>query len=157
MESGETRQAGEHVTAGRIGCLLLLWPIAELVILLVAASTWGWEPVVIALLIGVVVGLIVIRIGIAATGRSWGQALRVLQQRSVIVDPDTGQVLAIEGPDSATSSAAVAPPAQTVLLIPAGIAIAIPGFISDIVGLVLLLPPVRRRIAQSWARRIGPA
>lgn len=143
------------MSAGRIGCLVLLWPVLELVLLLIAASAWGWQIVVWVLLIGLILGLIIIRIGINATGRSWSHALRMLQQRSVVVDPDTGTVLAItSGPEAPSPD--LAPPAQTMLLIPAGIAIAVPGFISDVVGLVLLLPVVRRRIAASWARRMGP-
>jgi UPF0716 family protein affecting phage T7 exclusion len=48
------------------------------------------------------------------------------------------------------------PPAQTMLLIPAGLAMAVPGFLSDAVGAVLLLPVVRRRIAARWAAGLGP-
>lgn len=139
--------------AGRLGCLVAAWPVAELVVLLVAASTWGWEPVVLALLIGFIVGVIIMRVAITAVGRSWRDAFGALHNRQVVVDPDTGTVLAIES-SSTRSESTGAPPAQTILLIPAGLAIALPGFIGDVVGLVLLVPGVRRRIARSWARRL---
>lgn len=146
------------MTAGRVGCLLLVWPFLELFVLLWAASTWGWLPVVIAVLASFLAGLVIIRIGVRATGRSWSQALRTLQQRQVIVDPDTGNVLAIEpSPDAdAGPTPSMAPPAQTMLLIPAGVAMAIPGFLSDVAGIILLLPNVRRRIAARWAAGLEP-
>lgn len=145
------------MTIGRVGCILLLWPFAELFVLLWAASTWGWQPVIIAVLVSCVIGLIIIRIGVQATGRSWSQALRTLHDRRIVVDPDTGNVLAIDpGSESATGpTPSMAPPAQTMLLIPAGVAIAIPGFLSDAVGAVLLVPFVRRRIAARWAAGLG--
>mgnify|MGYP003565136054 FL=1 len=144
------------MTIGRVGCLLLLWPFLELFVLLWAASTWGWQPVVVAVLLSFMLGLIVIRIGVSATGRSWSQALRTLQQRQVIIDPETGNVLAIESGAESPSTPAMTPPAQTMLLIPAGFALAVPGFLSDAVGAAMLLPIVRRRIAARWAAGLGP-
>ena len=144
------------MSAGRIGCALLAWPFVELVILLWAASTWGWLPVLSVIVLSFLIGLVIIRIGAQATGRSWSQALRTLQQRSMVVDPETGAVLAIESSGERPSSSAMATPAQTMLLIPAGMAIAAPGFVSTAVGAVLLLPGVRRRIAARWAAGLDP-
>lgn len=143
------------MTAGRIGCLILLWPLVDLLLLIIAASIWGWQPVALIILISLILGLIVIRWAISATGRSLGAAMRTLQQRQVIVDPETSTVIAIESASSEEQGALPAPPAATILLIPAGIALAIPGFISDLVGLVLLIPGVRTSIAARWARRMG--
>lgn len=154
------------MTAGRIGCLLFLWPLVDLVLLIIAASVWGWQPVVLFVVSSLVLGLVVIRVAITATGRSMAEAMRSLQQRQVFIDPDTSTVIAIDSTPldltSPQSAASVtpgqhhAPPATTILLIPAGIALAVPGFLSEIAGLVLLLPGVRRSIAASWSRRLGP-
>jgi UPF0716 protein FxsA len=135
------------MTPGRVGCLLLLWPVAELVLLLIAASAWGWQTVLLILLAGLLVGLIIARLGVNATGRSWAQAMRLLQRRSSVVDPETGEVFQIESM-ATLDNADLAPPAQTTLVIVAGLLIAVPGFLSDIGGLVLLIPAVRRRIAR---------
>lgn len=143
------------MTAGRVGCLLVLWPVVDLILLILAASAWGWQPVLLIILISFILGLIVIRWAITATGRSVSEAMRTLQQRQVIIDPDTGTVLEIESPAPVDNPSHRPPPAATILLIPAGLALAIPGFISDLVGLVLLVPAVRTTIASSWARRMG--
>lgn len=141
------------MTAGRVGCLFLMWPLVDLIVLIVAASVWGWQPVVLIILGSLILGLVVIRVAITATGRSLSEAVRTLQQRQVFIDPDTSTVVAIE---SSTPAERRAPPAATILLIPAGIALAIPGFLSDIAGLILLIPGVRTSIASAWARRLGP-
>ena len=145
-----------RMTARRFGCALLLWPVAELVLLLVAASAWGWWTVLVILVIGAIVGGIVVRLAAQATGRSWAQALRTMQQRRVVADPVTGEILAIDSVEGSVGEMPMAPAAQTVLLIPAGLLIAVPGFIGDAVGLVLLIPGVRRAIASRWERRLRP-
>ena len=52
-----------------------------------------------------------------------------------------------------------APPAQTLLIVPAGLLIAIPGLLTTALGLILWVPFVRARIAariERAARRLGP-
>jgi UPF0716 family protein affecting phage T7 exclusion len=64
-------------------------------------------------------------------------------------------MVAIEG----GSPGAMTPPAQTLLIVPAGLLIAVPGILTTIAGLILWLPPVRTRIAAriaKAARRLGP-
>lgn len=146
------------VNAGRLGCAVLVMPFVELFVLLWAASVWGWQPVVMIVVVTGVIGLIVMRIGVSATGRSLTQALRTLQQqredRTAFLD-DAPRV--IEASSSFEGSSRMpTPPAQTMLLIPAGMALAVPGFISDVIGVGLLVPTVRRRIADRWAQRLGP-
>lgn len=147
------------MTARRLGCAVLVLPFVELFLLLWAASVWGWQPVVMIVAVTGVIGLIVMRIGVSTTGRSLSQALRTLQQqRDDRTSAMTDTPLMIDAPspfDEQTRS--TRPPAQSMLLIPAGIALAVPGFITDVVGVGLLLPGVRRRIADRWAQRLGPA
>jgi UPF0716 protein FxsA len=141
----------------RYGCLLLgVWPFLELFILIVSASIWGWQPVVLIIVITGVLGLAVIRLGIATTGRSLGEAMRILQQRredQMSDDISTPRELD-HSPTDLTPD--IAPPAQSILLIPAGVLLALPGFISDAIGLVMLLPGVRRYIAGRWQAGLNP-
>jgi UPF0716 protein FxsA len=141
------------MTLARIGCTLVAWPFVEVIIMVWVAATWGWELLILLILASVITGLVTIRVGINRTGRSWTQALRTLQQRSAANDGErvSGPELELSMGDFGASTPDYAPPAQTVLLIPAGIAIAIPGFLSDIAGLIVLIPAVRRRIAARWA------
>jgi UPF0716 family protein affecting phage T7 exclusion len=147
------------------GCLVVgLWPFLELFILLFAASAWGWQPVLIIILVTGAVGLAVIRLGIVTTGRSLSEAMRLLQQRT---EENTGQQddsTIRELPAGSLANAddlpltpeSMAPPAQSILLIPAGVLLALPGFIGDAVGLTMLIPAVRRAIAKRWQARMNP-
>lgn len=140
------------MTVARIGCMLVVWPFAELIILLWAAATWGWQPVALIVIGSFLLGLVIIRVGMNRTGRSWSQAMKTLQLRNDMAAFEHDQTRAIEeSPFSEATRPHYAPPAQTMLLIPAGVAIAIPGFLSDLVGLAMLLPAIRRRIALRWA------
>jgi UPF0716 family protein affecting phage T7 exclusion len=142
----------------RYGCLIVaLWPFLELFILIVSASTWGWQPVVLIIALTGILGLAVMRLGIATTGRSLSEAMRLLQQRNESDYPgEHGQgpreleVAATDLPPNIT------PPAQSILLIPAGVLIALPGFIGDAIGICMLIPAVRRYIARRWHDGINP-
>ncbi len=141
----------------RYGCLLLgVWPFLELLILIVSASIWGWQPVVLIIVLTGVLGLAVIRLGIATTGRSLSEAMRLLQQRR---EDQMGDGISKpreidHSPTDVTPE--IAPPAQSILLIPAGVLLAMPGFLSDVIGLVMLVPAVRRYIASRWQAGINP-
>lgn len=150
------------MTTRKFGCLAVgLWPFLELFILIFAASTWGWQPVIIIILVTGALGLAVIRLGIATTGRSLTEAMRLLQQRTE-KEGESGllELPAIEisgnGDPRAFTPESLAPPAQSMLLIPAGILLALPGFIGSAVGLVMLIPAVRKMIAVRWQARMNP-
>lgn len=137
--------------SGRIrwGCLLVIaYPIVEFVIAVLIAQVIGWWWLLVIVVICVVLGLGLVRYALGATGRSLGLAITALQS--------PGQsALAIDGPTRASA----APPAQTLLIVPAGLLIAVPGLLTTAVGLILWLPPVRERIAariERTARRLGP-
>lgn len=135
---------------GRLGCLLLVaYPIVELAIAVALAQVIGWWWLLVVVVICIVLGLGLVRYALSATGRSFGVAIATLQ------GPGESGVLAIEG----SSRGVPAPPAQTLLIVPAGLLIAIPGILTSVMGLVLWLPPVRAAIAsriERAARRLGP-
>ena len=134
----------------RWGCVLLVaYPIVEIVIAVLVAQVIGWWWLLVVVVACIVLGLGLVRYALGATGRSFGVAIATLQ------GPGEQGLVAIEGPERAST----APPAQTLLIVPAGLLIAIPGLVTTVIGLVLWLPPVRARIAARIARaarRLGP-
>jgi UPF0716 protein FxsA len=134
----------------RRGCLLLIaYPVVELAVAVLVAQVIGWWGLLVIVVSCIVLGLGLVRYALGASGRSFGVAIASLQ------GPGEQGAIAIEG----TSRNSPAPPAQTLLIVPAGLLIAIPGVVTTMVGLVMWLPPVRSRIAariESAARRLGP-
>lgn len=135
---------------GRVGCLLVIaYPIVEVAIAVMVAQVIGWWWLLVIVVACVVLGLGLVRYALSASGRSFGVAVATLRA------PGQTEVIAIEGPTRDRT----APPAQTLLIVPAGLLIAIPGLLTTVVGLVLWLPPIRARIAdriERAARRLGP-
>ena len=134
--------------SGRIrwGCLLaILYPVVEVTLAVVAASYVGWWWVLVYAVACLTLGLGLVRYALSATGRSLGVAIATLRSAP------GEQAIMIEG---STPLRPVAPPAQTLLIVPAGLLIAVPGFVTTAVGLVLWLPPVRALIAQRIQARI---
>ena len=134
----------------RWGCVLLVaYPFVEIAIAVVVAQVIGWWWLLVVVVACIVLGLGLVRYALGATGRSFSVAIATLQ------GPGEQGLVAIEGRDRASA----APPAQTLLIVPAGLLIAIPGLLTTAIGLVLWLPPVRARIAARIARaarRLGP-
>lgn len=127
----------------RWGCVLLVaYPIVEIAIAVLVAQVIGWWWLLVVVVACIVLGLGLVRYALGATGRSFSVAIATLQ------GPGEQSVVAIEGPERASA----APPAQTLLIVPAGLLIAIPGLLTTAIGLVLWLPPVRARIAARIAR-----
>ena len=106
--------------------ILALLAAEVLATVLVAESIGAWRTFA-WFVLAFVVGLIVMR-------RAGAQAWRALRGAN----------------SGATPSAAVA--GDTVLLFVAGLLLAIPGFLTDVVGLALLVPPVRHGV-RSWLAR----
>lgn len=138
-------RTGECVNnRGGWGCLTVLaYPIVEVALAILVASFIGWWWVLVLVCGFIVLGLGLVRYALAATGRSFGVAMSALRT------PSGEPVLRIEGGESQRPPA---PPAQTLLIVPAGLLIAIPGFLTTAVGLVLWFPPVRAGIAGRIAR-----
>ena len=109
--------------------LLLLWPVAELIVIIKVAEAIGVLLTLALLLVGWPLGAWAIR--------SQGRA--VLRRMAVAVNE--GRVPGREVLDGA-------------LVLLGGTLLMIPGFISDAVGLVLLLPPARIPLRRLLARNM---
>jgi UPF0716 protein FxsA len=109
--------------------LLILWPIAELVVAIVVANAIGILAMLLLLILGWPIGAWAIR----SQGRAvWRRlAAAVAQQR-----PPGREVL-----DGA-------------LVLIGGTLIMIPGFITDVVGLICILPPTRALIRGAFVRNL---
>ncbi|PYC76401.1 hypothetical protein C7C46_22440 [Streptomyces tateyamensis] len=116
--------------------LVAVWLVLELWVVIQLASVLGWFLVLLLLLLGVVVG-----------GRLIKRAgLRALRAASASFEQ--GQM-----PPSGAAET------NTSLTVLAGLLLILPGFLSDLLGLTLLLPPTRavwraagRRVAQRMLR-----
>lgn len=137
----------------RWGCLAVLaYPLVEIGLAVLVASVIGWWWVFMAFVVFLALGLGIVRYALSATGQAWSAAMNTLRS-------PTGEVLEITATGESRQLNA-APPARTSLLVPAGFLIAVPGFLTTAIGLVLLLPPVRGRIAgrieRAMRRGMGP-
>jgi UPF0716 protein FxsA len=134
----------------RLGCLLAIaYPFIEVIVAVLIAGVVGWWWLLVYAVACVVLGLGLVRYALGATGRSLGLAVAELR------GPGDDTTLALEG----TSLRSPTPPARTLLIVPAGLLIAIPGVMTTVVGLILWMPPTRTRIAarmERAARRWGP-
>lgn len=133
-------------------------PIAEIVLLIWVASVVGWGWTFLILFAGFIAGLALMRLAGAGAYR----AVAVPWRRTrpyVEIDEATGTARTVHPPESAS-----APTAEDVaqastglresgLLFVAGCLLAIPGLLSDLAGLVLALPQVRRQLASRMAAR----
>jgi UPF0716 protein FxsA len=113
--------------------LLLLWPLAELFVIVIVADAIGVLDTILLLVAGVPLGAWALRSQGAAVWRRMTAAV-----------------------------AAGSPPAQHVidgaLVIVGGTLLIIPGFITDVLGIALLLPPsralVRRLVVRNFESRL---
>lgn len=130
---------------GRLGCAAVVaYPIVEISLAVIVAQRIGWWWVLVFVVVCIAVGLGLVRYALEASGRSFGLAM------SELSSPDQhAEVLVLEG---AVPEQRV-PPAQTLLIVPAGLLIAVPGFMTTLIGLIMWTPPVRKAIAE----RIGRA
>jgi len=140
-------------TRVRWGCVAVLaYPLVEIALAVLVASIIGWWWVFMALVVFLALGLGIVRYALSATGQAWSAAMTALRT-------PTGERLEITATGE-SSPVAPAVPATTSLLVPAGLLIAVPGFLTTAIGLVLLLPPVRGRIAarieRAMRRGMGP-
>jgi UPF0716 protein FxsA len=118
--SGRRRRTG-----GLIGAGLLVLPVLEIALAIQVGLRIGAGWTLLALLAGSAAGLFVLRhVGLSAVRR--------------LATP----------PGAAGSARSPRPPAQTALVVLAGVLLLIPGFLTDVGGLVLLLPGVRRLLAR---------
>ncbi|WP_433224992.1 FxsA family protein [Microtetraspora malaysiensis] len=113
---------------------LLLFPVVEIVLLILAGRAIGGGLTLMVLLVGAVAGMWLMR----KEGRRAWSALQEAAQSGRMPDRELG--------DSA-------------IVMAGGALLAIPGFLSDLVGIFLILPitrPIARRgLAWFFARRVG--
>ncbi|MFZ9987543.1 MAG: FxsA family protein [Candidatus Nanopelagicales bacterium] len=131
----------------RVGCLIAIaYPIVEIALAVAIAHWIGWWWLLVFVVVCIVLGLGLVRYALGATGRSFTIAIAALRT------PGTeSNSLAIAGPlegPTKSGDGHLAPPAQTLLIVPAGLLIALPGVITTAGGLILWTPAVRRRIAR---------
>lgn len=110
--------------------VLVVYPLTEFLLARWAASYVGWTAVVLAVLLFFVLGVALMR-------RAGGAAARALQSGA-----RTGALPGGEVGDAA-------------MLFLAGLLVCIPGFLTTAVGLVLLVPPVRRLVRGVGGRALS--
>ncbi|WP_280696732.1 FxsA family membrane protein [Kitasatospora sp. GP82] len=123
--------------------LITAWLVLEIWLLTVVATAVGWFTVLILLVAGVFLGgSLIKRAGLKALSAAVEQSRRPGARQPQSPQPQTGASL-------------------TVL---AGLLLILPGFLSDLLGLTLLLPPTRalwraagRRFARTVLRSTAPA
>lgn len=135
--------------------LLIAWPVVEILLLWYVAGLIGWGWVLLILFCGVVAAVALLQ----AAGRNVWQVMADPRRRGqtfTTVDPDTGEATTlyqppVEGDDSRRADELKV--RESGLLVTAAALLAIPGFVSDAVGVLLILPPVRRALARRGAAR----
>lgn len=142
------------MNARRIAAAVLALPLVELLVAIAVGRLIGALPTVLLIVAGMVVGVVVLnREGKGALGdlraaqRSFGAA-------AVTVTPD-GRTVGGDAPGPAGRGRR---PADRLLVVLAGLLLLVPGLVSDVLGLALLVPPVRsflRAGGAAVARRRG--
>lgn len=105
------------------------YPLAEILVLWGVASIIGWGWALLGILAGIPIGFALMRnAGASATGLMQANAAGDQQRTMAMASSMTGQFVA-------------------------GVLIAIPGYLTDVIGLALLLPGVRGAIGRRAIRR----
>jgi UPF0716 protein FxsA len=112
---------------------LVVVPAVEIFVIIQVAHAIGWGLTVLALVAAAVLGGYVMR----RAGAAWWRALRGRVDRG-------GSVVTGSAPDGSRAASAA-------LLFLAGLALFLPGFLTDALGLLLLLPPVRSLLQAATA------
>ena len=112
----------------RVFAAVLVGLAVEVTVLVAAFGAWGLLPTLGLLVLGGVVGSVLIRREGARTVSAFSEAVRTRRAPHQEI-------------------------ADGVLIAAAGLLILVPGFVSDVVGLLLLFPPARRVLSRRMARR----
>jgi UPF0716 protein FxsA len=117
---------------GRLIALLVVvvYPLTELLVAAWLAARIGWAWVMVLALVGLLAGLLVM----SRAGRRAADGLSTAARTGSLPGGDVG--------DSA-------------LLFLAGLLLAVPGFVTDVLGLALLLPPLRRVVRRAAGATLG--
>jgi UPF0716 protein FxsA len=117
---------------GVLALLFLVIPATEIYVILKVGALLGAGPTLAVIAVTAVVG--------ASLAKSQGTAVLKQMQESMAAGQGTAAAI-VEG----------------VLVLVAGVTLLAPGFITDALGLALLLPPVRKLVAKRFASRIQVA
>ena len=98
---------------------VVVWPVVELAVAVELAHAYGWGPVILAQLLLSLLGILVLRSAGRHSRRAWSRLAGGGRLPAAGETADTG------------------------LRFLAGLLLFVPGFVSDAVGLLLTLPPVR--------------
>lgn len=137
---------------------LIAYPIIEILLIVWVGNTIGWGWTALLLVLGVVVGLVVMR----AAGRDAFSAIARPMQRHqpyVEIDEQTGVAQTVH-PNSQPSAEELEQASgelrRSGVLFLSGVLFAVPGFLTDIVAALLLIPPVRRLAAGRMPQPAAP-
>ena len=112
-----------------MAAVFLLYVLVEIAAVWAVASAIGLLWTIVALLVGAVLGAWLVR-------REGGKALRALLHAAGRGGPARRGIT------------------EGMLLTLGGLLILLPGFVSDVAGILLLLPPVRALLARRWVRAL---
>lgn len=127
--TGNTKIRPRKMTRSIIAILLLCLPFLEIAGFVVVGRQIGVLPTLLLVVASIVLGMIILR-------RQGFQALAKLRQRSLPRDLPVERFF------------------DTALVLLAGLLLIVPGFVSDLIALTLLLPFVRRFVAGQLAARV---
>lgn len=139
-----------------IGAAVLTLPVLELIGIILVGRAVGVLATLLLLLAGGVAGGVVLRRAGAAASR---HLLAQSGMPGVPGMPGKPAMNGTPGEPLVVGAPPPEPPVGTALLVPAGLLLLVPGFLSDVAGLVLLVPAVRRalgaRLGQAVTRRLN--
>jgi UPF0716 protein FxsA len=136
--------------------LFIAIPVIEILLIFWVASKIGWLWTILLLFAGLVAGIALLRMA----GRNAFALLRARAgggERFVTVDEATGRPTTIYQPGALPHQGPPDPEQvqrdaivvrESGMLVTAGVLFMIPGFLSDIAGAILALPPVRHALAR---------
>ncbi len=138
MDGGPMMRTGRRVLTV-VAAVVVLLPIVEIWLLILLGRQVGALPVLGLVVLEALIGSWLIR-------RRWRAAWQSLQPGAGPAEPG----------GAATGAAPLAAAVDTVLVVAGGVALIFPGLITDLVGLLCLLPFVRRlprRLLRRWLDR----
>ena len=139
-----------------LGPLIFIgYPALEILVAIWVASLIGWGWTIVLLLVGLGAGFAVMRVAGMSAFKALSDPIARAQAFEQ-VNPETGERVVIH-PNHEMSPEEVAATAKQLrssgLLFAGGGLLAVPGFITDILGLLLVFPPTRAVVASRMSSR----
>lgn len=137
--------------------LFAVYAVAEAVLLVWFAGRFGAAALIWLLVAGLLLGMLVMRIAGISAGASLLDAQRRSEAFGVRSADGSEQVVLGAPPTEAEVRRTARAMGRSALLFVAGLLLAAPGIISDVAGLVMLVPAVRDRMGRRIARSVQGA